>query len=308
MIKIEKKFVKNKPFFYLTEQININGKFKKIQVYIGKNIPNDLSAYYRQIEQKERDLIFKNLSKIYDLDKKINKVEYEKIEEARIRWKYWQIQSSEKEIERMWRFIAIQFIFESNAIEGSRLSQKEVETIAQKKYIKKSLPRKEIIEVENSVKAFKHILDDAWQMNERTIIGLHNILIKGLDIDRGFKKKEIIVNNKKTTPPGQVRKELSDLLAWWQDNRKKREHPIILASKFHQRFEKIHPFSDGDGRVGRLIFNWMLLKNNYGPIIFRNKNRQAYFSALDQADEGRFIKLYRHSFEAYRNTIFSFIK
>ena len=63
MIIIEKKNIKNKPFFYLSEQIKVDDKFKKIQVYIGKNIPNDLAIYYDGLKRKEADLIINHFKK-----------------------------------------------------------------------------------------------------------------------------------------------------------------------------------------------------------------------------------------------------
>ena len=308
MIRIEKKILKNNPFFYLTEQINLGKGFKKIQVYIGKNIPNDPGRYYDRLRQKEQEIIFKILPEIFTLDKKITAGEFKRVEEARLKWKYWLAPGSEAAKERLWRSLAIQFIYESNAIEGSRLSPSEVENIVRRGYIRKNAARNEVREVENSIWAFNFIRSDKFKLNQRAIIALQAGLIKGLGIDPGFKKKEIVVNNKRTTRPGQIRKELSVLLDWWRHNRRKKLHPMLIAARFHERFEIIHPFSDGNGRVGRLILNWMLIQSGYGPIIIRNRNRRAYFTALDQADNGRFTKLYRFCFESYRQTIDQFIK
>lgn len=123
MIKIEKKTIGNKPFFYLTEQINIGGGYKKIQVYIGKNIPN-------------------NLSKIFKLDKTLDINQYKKIEEIRIQLKYLMKKLTTYQNETLWRKFATKFIFESNAIEDSKLSEKEVDAIVRKKNNKSSEKRR----------------------------------------------------------------------------------------------------------------------------------------------------------------------
>ncbi|MCK5320360.1 Fic family protein [Candidatus Parcubacteria bacterium] len=303
MIKIEKKIVKNKPFFYLTEQINIGSCFKKIQAYIGKNIPNDLSEYYKKLQNKEIGLVNDNIENIYILDSQIPVEEYKKVEILRVKWKYFFINLSDYKKERFWRDFAIQFIFESNAIEGSKLSQKEVEKIIKKQYIKKTTEKKEIIEVNNAIKAFELIRGDNFKLNQRSIIELHKLVTCGLGIETGYKKANIIVNNKKTVLPKDVRKSMSELLIWQKAKQKKKLHPFIRAAIFHNRFEYIHPFIDGNGRVGRLLFVWMLLKSGYGLILFKNKNRISYFSALDQADNGRPRKLFRHSIRAYKKTI-----
>lgn len=77
---------------------------------------------------------------------------------------------------------------------------------------------------------------------------------------------------------------------------------------FHNRFEHIHPFTDGNGRVGRLVLNWMLIKDGYGTILFRNRNRIAYFSALSKGDEGRYKNLLTLASNAYADTITELIK
>lgn len=303
MIRIEKKIVKNKPFFYLTEQINIGPSFKKIQVYIGKNIPKNLNAYYKKLQDKEIELVNNNLEKMYTLDAKIPLEEYKKVEISHIKWKYFFISLSDYKRELFWRDFAIQFIFESNAIEGSKLSQREVEKIIKKQYIKRTTEKKEIREVNNAIKAFELIRGNNFKLNQRSIIELHKIVTDGLDIEAGYKKVNIVVNNKKTVPPNEVRESMSELLLWKKTRQKEKLYPFVLATIFHNRFERIHPFSDDNGRVGRLLFAWMLLKSGYGVILFKNKNRHSYFSALDQADNNRPRKLFRHCVRVYKKTI-----
>ena len=303
MIKIIKKNIKNKPFFYLSTQVNVGLNYQKIQVYIGKNIPNDLCSFYEKLRQKEIKLVKNSIKNLYVLDGEIPLEEYQKIETLKIKFKYAFLDIPEYKIEKFWREFAIMFIFESNAIEGSKLSQKEVAAIIKKQYIKKSIDQKEIIEVHNSIKAFKLIRSNNFKLNQLSIINLHKLVTQGLDIPTGYKKQKIIVNNKETVAPKDVRKSMSNLINWWQKQKKEKQHPFILAIKFHAKFEYIHPFSDGNGRVGRLLFIWMLLQSNYGIILFKNNNRQSYFSALDKADEGRFKKLYWHCIRTYKQTL-----
>ncbi|MFA6171359.1 MAG: Fic family protein [Patescibacteria group bacterium] len=96
---------------------------------------------------------------------------------------------------------------------------------------------------------------------------------------------------------------MSELLSWWKKNKKSRQHPLALAADFHQRFELIHPFSDGNGRAGRLIFNYILLRYGYPPILFLYQNRQSYFSALSQADEGKKNKWHWQVIKVYKDSV-----
>lgn len=303
MPKIYKKFVQGKPYYYLNEQIRINGKNKKIQVYLGKNIPNDLTKYYHKLSAKEKRLRNKNLNGLFEFDGIFNKEQIGKIENLKTELKYRMLALSDFKKDRLWTRYAVQFIFESNAIEGSKLSQNEVNAIIQKKHLKKTTERREIKEVKNSIEAFNLIRSAKFKLNQHAIINLHKLLVHGLKVNTGYKKAEIVVNNKKTAPVGQVRAGMKRLLVWLKNNKKNKRHPLATASDFHQRFELIHPFEDGNGRIGRLLFNFTLLRSGYPPILFLYQNRQTYFNALSRADEGRKNKWYWHVIGVYRNSI-----
>ena len=308
MIKIEKKNIKNKGFYYLSEQVNTGDKFKKIQVYLGKNIPNDLSPSLLKLKNKEIVLINDCIHNLFKIENGLDLMLYNEIERVRIQFKYYFYSISQKKDELFWRDFAIKFIFESNSIEGSRLSQNEIENIVKNNYLKKSLDRKEILEVENSIKAFNQITKGEFKLNQNNIKNLHKEIVNNLGIEFGYKTKEIVVNNKKTCPPEKVKQEMTMLINWWNQHQKEKENSFLTAIKFHQKFEYIHPFFDGNGRTGRLILIWMLQKNNYGVILFKNKNRHKYFSALNSADEGRNNKLYRYAVDVYKNTLKEIVK
>lgn len=308
MVKIYKKSLQNKPYFFLIEQLRINGKNKKIQVYLGKSIPNNLTGYYEKLLKKEKQLFWEEASKLFVLNKAFDLCQVTKIEDSRIDLKYKILNLSDFKKERFWTRYAVQFIFESNAIEGSKLSQTEVNSIVQKKVIKSSVEKREIKEVKNSIKAFEIIRSRDFCLNQHKIINLHKTLVSGLAIKTGYKRVEIVVNNKKTTPVGQVRKEMAELLTWLKKAEKSRKHPLVIAADFHQRFERIHPFEDGNGRLGRLLFNFILMQNGYPPILFLYQNRRSYFEALNQADEGRKNKWYRHILQVYKKSLAWLVK
>ena len=308
MPKVYKKFIKNKPYYYLTEQVRLNGKNKKIQVYLGKNIPNDLNEYYTELAKKERILIEENLDKLFVFEKIFDKEQIDKIENLQIDLKYKLNNLSDFKKEQIWTRYAVQFIFESNAIEGSKLSKNEVNSIVQKKYVKKTIERREIKEVKNSISAFKIIRGEYFELNQHQIINLHKLLVSNLGINTGYKKADIVVNNKPTTPAGQVRSEMGRLLNWWKMSKKNKRHPLAIAADFHQRFEHIHPFEDGNGRIGRLIFNYILLQYGYLPVLFLYQNRQLYFNALSQADRNRINKWYWYVIKVYKDSMAWFLR
>ena len=100
---------------------------------------------------------------------------------------------------------------------------------------------------------------------------------------------------------------MNKLLLWYEKERYK-IHPLELAFKFHHKFEMIHPFADGNGRVGRMLLNYILLKEGYFPIIIRKNQREKYIKALDAADRGKYVVLMRFAIDKVKETYRKFFE
>lgn len=79
---------------------------------------------------------------------------------------------------------------------------------------------------------------------------------------------------------------MAELMSWYNESLEKKTHPVALAAEFHHRFVLIHPFDDGNGRISRLLVNFILLRNNLPPIIIKTADKKNYLNALNQADVG----------------------
>lgn len=204
---------------------------------------------------------------------------------------------------------ATEFIFNSNNIEGSKIPPEKVREIIETGNTKYK-DKNEIKEVENSIQAYEYI-KKGFKFNIVSIKRLYHILTNNLLMEKkfpypsGFKKVSNIVGNSPTTSPEDVESELSDLIKWYLDNRRK-IHPLILAFEFHRRYEFIHPFLDGNGRTGRMIMNKILISNGYPPIIVFKKNKIAYFRSIEKSKEGK-IKNYYHFMTEQTNKSYDFI-
>jgi Fic family protein len=302
MIRVEQKNIKNKGFYYLTERFNTGEGFKKIQVYIGKNVPNHVSSFYRELKEKEKELVKQYQPKVKGIGNEIIKEALYRVEEYKLDWKYFIAQKTEQQKRIIFRYFAIRFIFESNSIEGSRLTENEVLKIVKKEYVKKSLPAMEVQEVYNSIEAFDFIRSGSFRLNQKYIKKLYLIITKNLGYETGFKTQNNTVNNKNTVSPENVKEELKKAITWY-DNNKKEGNPFMNAVIFHNKFEYVHPFRDGNGRTGRMILIWMLIQTGYDVLLYKKKNMEKYFSSLDEGDEGRYKKIITHSADAYKETV-----
>ena len=92
-------------------------------------------------------------------------------------------------------------------------------------------------------------------------------------------------------PPAFVESELDNLLDWYSAYEREGYHPLLLAAWLHHRFTQIHPFADGNGRVGRAILTWHLVRNRLFPIVISRDDRSQYIDSLEEADKGDLTRL-----------------
>ena len=104
-------------------------------------------------------------------------------------------------------------------------------------------------------------------------------------------------------PPEQVESELDNLLRMYEQCDEAECHPLLSAAWLHHRFQQIHPFQDGNGRVGRAILTWHLVKKGFFPIVISRDDRADYIDALEKADAGDLTPLIELFVRLEKNTI-----
>ena len=185
--------------------------------------------------------------------------------------------------------VQIDLTYNSNHIEGSKLTHEETRYIFETKTIgaSKSKNVDDILETANHFKCVDECLDKVnYTLSESFIKKLHLILKNGTNDSRvswfkvgDYKKLPNEVSGKMTTDPSKVSKEIKNLLSRYN---KKSEHSLEDLIDFHYNFERIHPFQDGNGRVGRLILFKECLKNNIVPFIITDELKLYYYRGLDR--------------------------
>lgn len=186
----------------------------------------------------------------------------------------------------------VKLAYNSNHIEGSRLSEEQTRYIFETNTIgvendEPSVNVDDIIETNNHFEAFRYLLDVAEEdLSEKIIKEFHRILKSGTSDSRkdwfrvgDYKLKPNMVGDKETSQPEQVETDIKKLLL---DYHRDKQHTIEDIVEFHYYFERIHPFQDGNGRVGRLILFKECLKNNLVPIIIEDRFKQFYYRGLNE--------------------------
>lgn len=177
--------------------------------------------------------------------------------------------------------------YNSNTIEGSTLSENETAAII---FHNKTFPSKSMIEhleAKNHQAAleflFEYLRDKKNSINGKLILKLHSILMNGIHSDAGFYRRHgvrIVGSNVPTANHVKIPILMEELN---RNIHKKSKDFIHHAALIHSRFEQIHPFGDGNGRVGRLILNTMLLRENIVPAVIKQKEKQKYYTCLNKA-------------------------
>lgn len=180
-------------------------------------------------------------------------------------------------------------VYNSNAIENSTLSLPETEKILLQLEISRHISLREVFEARNLAQVYGYIkkTSPVQPLTNQMILLLHKMLITNIrdDVAGRFRKDNemVRVGNHIGLPPEYIESRVQELLIDYHSNL---NIPFIhRIAQFHAEFESIHPFIDGNGRIGRVINNYLLIREGFPPIIVRNKEKESYYSALRLFDD-----------------------
>ena len=301
------KIIHGKPYEYVVESFRFpDGKIKKIEILFKNQNKKELEGIFNE---KKKKAFFEYIIKNYKPDSVFTKEEFLKIESIHVDYSNIIKKISKKDKKDLFDRFTANFTYESNALEGNSLTLKDVAIVMFENSTIKGKDLREIYETRNSRKVVEGILNRKFNISEKDIIRIHKLLVQDLDIETDYKKFPNILVGKKIrlTPPEKVKEEMANLVEWYHKNKSK-IHPLKLASLFHGKFEQIHPFQDGNGRVGRFLINAMLINENYPPLIIRKSQRISYLTALEKFDNNYSKTLERFFLEKFKETYRKFFE
>ena len=218
--------------------------------------------------------------------------------------------SAEQEGRVMQKF-RLDWNYHSNAIEGNSLTYGETIVFLMEGLTAKGKPFKDHLDIKGHNEGIDFLMDLLKKdspLLEKTIRELHQMILVepyftpaqtsgGVRVEKkvtlGAYKK---MPNHVKTPTGAIHyyatpeetpAKMGELMEWLHENQRKKElHPVVIAAVFHHRFVAIHPFDDGNGRMSRLLMNFILMQDAYPPVVIKQEDRNAYYAALSQADTG----------------------
>ena len=242
------------------------GRVVTKEVYLGKTIPKDIEHIKLRLEHTIKRPLYGKLERIREHFQK--------------EWKRYPDSARCKELEEL----AIAFTYNTNAIEGSTITLHETREIIEDK-IAPHKPLRDIEETEAHNKAFLQMLKQKQKITNKLILRWHYDLFSKTKTDIAGKYRDYLVRiGDYIAPDWQDVKKLMDCLVRF--TRVATGNPVEHAARVHYRFERIHPFGDGNGRVGRLLMNHILWHSGYPMLIIEYKKRRSYYRALRKDEDG----------------------
>uniref|UniRef100_UPI003FF0276A Fic family protein n=1 Tax=Candidatus Fimivicinus sp. TaxID=3056640 RepID=UPI003FF0276A len=211
-------------------------------------------------------------------------------------WKKQNIKNA-NELASVLSSYSVNFAYNSGKIENDEITYHDTREVFDKDGVTSYTgSTKTLFEIQNSKAAYERMLsafDNKQIVDEKFLKEIQMILTNGTYDERRYQIGErpgeyrhhdyVTGKNEVGASVDDVQKEICELLDELEDVDNK--NALVAAAYFHAKFENIHPFSDGNGRVGRLLMNYILLIHNHPPITIYEEDRKDYYNALERFDE-----------------------
>jgi Fic family protein len=300
-VRVERVGQRDHARYYLVKDVRVGPRTAKLKKYLGTKAPTsrELAAYERKfalgLEIKATEIAGKLGTEVYNA-KYLTKDRIRALEEIRYMAKLSSDILTKSELQAYEEQFEVKYVQGTTAIEGNTLTSGQTADLLLHGIVPKSKTLREINEVQNfkSVKAFR----DKYRgrVNLTFIKKLHSLIMHNIDEESAgaFRRTDdigITGADLHVCPSLLIEDELERITMEYYQRIKKGYHPFEEVVLYHYAFEAIHPFVDGNGRVGRELFNYMLTKKGYPRLIFPGNKRADYVDALRHGNEGRYAEM-----------------
>lgn len=285
MVSLVTKKIKGNEYLYLVDSIRTGSKVKQKTIkYVGKKRPIRKEEFLCMKQSyKNEDWILKEKDILSYTD-------HERLRKASVNQKkHLQSLDALSRQKAREQFLSL-FIANSNAIEGSTMTPDDTFNYLFADIVPKGKSKKEFFMATNLLKAWEYLENHVHEKpTEQHLKELHKLVNDQIETTAtlgSWKPLQNYVGMALTTSYLFVDEKMKQLMKWISTVEKEM-NDFEIAFQSHAQFEIIHPFIDGNGRVGRLLLNWILMRAGFEPLAIAIKDREAYISALKNARRGK---------------------
>lgn len=294
MVSVREKVVKGRTYVYVSTSVTYKGEKKVFERSVGpKDIDPDklqrridfysnllkIQRHVYRVYMEVKDTKFKYLPKGYAFP----------IILAREQYNEYLSGLYPNELEKYRQEFEVRYVHNTTAIEGNTLSLRDTAMLLEDGITPKTKELREIHEISNYKRLIEYVENYEGDIDNAFILKTHELIQRNIDDNSAgsYRRLNVGIQGSKwePSPAAAVPDEMDELIDW-HDKNKKEVHPVELAGIFHHKFLQTHPFLDGNGRVGRELLNFILIKNNYPPVIIPVERRDEYLDCLEKADAG----------------------
>ena len=269
MVTIRKRLVGTREYFYLQHTIRTSKGVETRERYLGARLPAN-------IDEVKRDF----LTEIY------RERWYPLLDGIRANYLKEQRRMPRSASQKQARSFSVRFTYDTTRIEGSRLTYRETADLLERGLSPRAKPIEDIKEVEAHDRVFREVLECEKDLSLRVILLWHKRLFEETkpDIAGKIRAHQVAISGSRFMPPSPVEVQplLREFFRWYNRN-KSSLHPVELAAGVHLRFVTVHPFADGNGRMSRLLVNFVLQRRRFPPLNIAYEDRRSYYNALERS-------------------------
>ena len=282
MVRVRKRTLGSRTYYYLEHSIRIGRAVQKREQYLGGRLPRNVE------ELKERFL------------QEINRERWNPLLSAIKRGYAAETRRTPASArQRELDAFAVQFTYDTQRIEGSTLTLRETANLLLHGRTPSERPLRDVQEAEAHRAVFLSLLNERKDLSMSLLLRTHYEMFRSTrpDIAGRIREHQVAISGSRFVPPVPV--EVYPLLREffrWYDRAKTKLHPVDLAALVHLKFVTVHPFSDGNGRVARLLMNFVLHRRGFPMLDIPYAGRNRYYGVLERAQTRQEDSIFLHWF------------
>jgi len=269
MVTVRKRRVGTREYFYLQHTLRTSKGVETRERYLGARLPANIN----EVKQDFLTDIYKE--RWYPL-----------LDAIHSRYSKEQRAMPQTALRKQARSFSVKFTFDTSRIEGSKLTYRETADLLERGLSPRAKSIEDIKEAEAHDRVFREVLEYEKDLSLQVVLFWHRRLFIETkpDIAGRIRTYKVAISGSRFMPPTPV--EVQPLLREffrWYDRNKSSLHPVELAAAVHLRFVTVHPFADGNGRMSRLLMNFILQKHGYPLLNIPYEDRRSYHNALERS-------------------------